>query len=169
RMSVVLQDTVLFGLTVRENLALGAASPDDAAMQAAAHAARIDNFIDRLPRGYDTPVRQRGALFSSGERQRLAIARALLRAGSVWLLDDPLAGLDVLTSRALADVLLERTAGRTTLWVTHDPDIMARMDWVLSLKAGRVAFSGTPEAHTYWTAQRTRAAALAHSAITQEL
>lgn len=168
RMSVVLQDTVLFGLTVRENLGLGVASPDDAAMQAAAHAARIDHFIDRLPRGYDTPVRQRGALFSSGERQRLAIARALLRDGSVWLLDDPLAGLDVPTSRALADVLLERTAGRTTLWVTHDPDIMARMDWVLSLKGGRVAFSGTPEAHAYWTAQRTRAAVFAHSAFTQE-
>lgn len=169
RMSVVLQDTVLFGLTVRENITLGVVSPDDAAMQAAAHAARIDRFVDRLPRGYDTLVRQRGALFSSGERQRLAIARALLRDGRVWLLDDPLAGLDAPTSRVLADVLLERTAGRTTLWVTHDPDIMARMDWVLALKGGRVAFSGTPGAHASWAAQRTSAAAIADSAFTQEL
>ena len=169
RMSVVFQDTVLFGLTVRENLTLGGTAFDDAALREVIRAARIDKFIARLPNGLDTPVRQRGALFSTGERQRLAIARALLRDGRIWLLEEPLAGLDAATSAALTALLLERTRGRTTFWVTHDPAIRPHMDWVVDLKLGSVAFSGTPEAHASWTAQRTRAAAIADSAFTQEI
>jgi len=159
---------VLFGLTVRENLTLGEPGSDDAAVRAVIEAARIDKFIARLPDGLETRVRQRGALFSTGERQRLAIARALLRDGHIWLLDEPLAGLDAATTGALTTLLLERTRGRTTFWVTHDPAIRAHMDWVVDLKLGRVAFSGPPAEHASWAARRSGAASLADSEITQE-
>jgi ABC-type transport system involved in cytochrome bd biosynthesis fused ATPase/permease subunit len=78
--------------------------------------------------GYETPVRRGGELFSGGERQRLAIARALLRDGAVWLLDEPTSALDHAAAGDLTDVLFNATAGRTTLWVTHDPALVQRMD-----------------------------------------
>ncbi|HEX2781758.1 MAG TPA: ABC transporter ATP-binding protein, partial [Gemmatimonadaceae bacterium] len=110
----------------------------------AAVEARISRLIEQLPAGYDTPVRRRGALFSPGERQRIAIARALLRDGRVWLLDEPTAGLDRELSAQLVEMLLERTRGRTTLWATHDPDVIPRLDRVLVLAKGRVEFFGDP-------------------------
>jgi ATP-binding cassette subfamily B protein len=150
QMSVVFQDSVLAGLSVRENIIFGLPRVSDLSLKSAATAARAHQFIEALPEGYDTKVRRGGDLFSGGERQRLALARALLRGGRVWLLDEPTAGLDDATARELVDALLEITRGRTALWVTHDPELIARLDWVLALDRGRVAFNGPPDAYLAW-------------------
>ena len=144
RMSVVFQDSVLTGVSVRDNIALGEPGAPLDAVRAAAAQAGVAQFIERLPQGYDTIVRRGGELFSGGERQRIALARALLRDGRIWLLDEPTTGLDHASALELTDRLLEVTAGRTVLWVTHDPELLARMDLVLELQAGRLVFSGTP-------------------------
>lgn len=158
QMSVVFQDSVLSGLSVRDNIALGRPDASLDAVHTAAHAAHVSRFIERLPQGYDTPVRRGGELFSGGERQRLALARALLRDGRIWLLDEPTTGLDRATAEDVTAVLFEATRGRTTLWVTHDPALVPRFDWVLVLDQGRSVFSGTPESYDAWLAQRTPAA-----------
>ena len=146
QMSVVLQGGVLPGMTIRENIALGTADASEQAVHEAAIAARAHDFISRLPDGYDTSVRRGGALLSGGERQRIAIARALLRDGTVWLLDEPMAELDAESARAITEVLFRATEGRTTLWVTHDPSIVARFDWVLALDHGALTYAGPAEA-----------------------
>lgn len=145
QMSVVFQHSVLSGLTVRENIALGSPEATLEAVQAAAAAASAQSFIEGLPQGYDTPVRRGGDLLSGGERQRLAIARAVLRNGRIWLLDEPTTGLDQATARDLVELLVALTRNRTTLWVTHDPEVVSRLDWVLVVDHGTVVFSGPPD------------------------
>lgn len=149
--SVVFQDTPLFGLTVRENILISRpdATSDDVARAAAD--ARVSRFIEQLPQGYDTPVRRRGGLLSAGERQRIAIARALLRDGRIWLLDEPMMGLDREIAADLTELLLARTSGRTTLWATHDPSLIQRMDRVLVLGKGRVTFFGRVDEYDQWS------------------
>lgn len=140
--SIVFQGSVLTGVSVRANIALGVPEATLDAVRAAAQQAGVAEFIERLPQGYDTIVRRGGELFSGGERQRLVLARALLRDGALWLLDEPTTGLDHDAAAALTQRLLDVTRGRTALWVTHDPALLARMDWVLELRDGRVAYSG---------------------------
>ena len=130
-----------------ENLAFGMPRATLEAVQAAAAATRVQTFIEALPQAYDTPVRRGGDLFSGGERQRLAIARAVLRDGRIWLLDEPTAGLDPATAQDLVELLLEVTRNRTTLWVTHDRELVSRLDWVLVIDHGKAAFSGPPDAY----------------------
>ena len=142
RMSVVFQDSVLAGLSVRDNLALGMPGATDEAIHAVTRAVGINGFIERLPNGYDTRVRRSGDLFSGGERQRLAIARALIRDGPIWLLDEPTTGLDEEAAREMVDILFRATEGRTTLWVTHDSEMVERMDWVIELSEGRIEYTG---------------------------
>ena len=142
QMSVVFQDSVLTGVSVRDNIALGAPGADLEAIRRAADAAGAATFIDGLPNGYDTLVRRGGGLFSGGQRQRLALARALLRDGRIWLLDEPVTGLDHGSAVDLTTRLLDVTRGKTVLWVSHDPELLPRMDWVLEMKEGRIAFSG---------------------------
>jgi len=142
QMSVVFQDSVLTGVSVRDNIALGAPGADLEAIRRAADAAGAAAFIDGLPKGYDTLVRRGGGLFSGGQRQRLALARALLRDGRIWLLDEPVTGLDHDSAAELTTRLLDATRGRTVLWVSHDPQLLPRMDWVVEMEEGRVAFSG---------------------------
>lgn len=138
QLSVVLQGTVLFGLTVRENLALGRPGATDAEILDAARRARALDLIERLPAGLDTVVKRQGRLLSAGERQRLAIARALLRDGAIWLLDEPTTGLDAASADAIVEILEEATRGRTTFWITHDPRVPPLLDRVLYLARGRV-------------------------------
>lgn len=138
QMSVVFQDSVLSGLTVRENITLGLSDVGEEALAAAVERAGAAPLVSRLRRGLDTPVRRGGRLFSGGERQRLALARAILRDGRIWLLDEPTAGLDTRGVGELGNALFDATEGRTVLWVTHDPSILSRMDRVIELGAGRV-------------------------------
>lgn len=142
QMSVVFQDPVFFGATVRENLLLGRADASDVELLDALGRARSAELVERLPKGLDTVVRKRGRHFSAGERQRLAIARALLRDAPIWLLDEPTTGLDAAAAESLAELLLDVTRGRTTFWITHDPRMALRLDRVVYLADGRVRFSG---------------------------
>jgi len=142
QMSVVFQDSVLAGLSVRDNLALGMPGASDDAIHAVARAVGIAGFIERLPDGYETRVRRSGDLFSGGERQRLAIARALIRDGPIWLLDEPTTGLDESAAKEMVEILFRATEGRTTMWVTHDSEMVERMDWVIELSEGRTKYTG---------------------------
>ncbi|MGE5803874.1 MAG: ABC transporter ATP-binding protein [Gemmatimonadota bacterium] len=161
QISVVFQENVFFGLSVRDNIALGDAVPDSARVERAAQRARIDRFITRLPEGYDTPIRRSGELFSGGERQRIAIARALYRNSAIWLLDEPTKGIDPATSGELTDILLAVTEGRTVLWVTHDAAVLPRMDRIVVLKAGTLDFFGAPAEYGDWAARRVTPYSLA--------
>ncbi|MGQ0714156.1 MAG: ABC transporter ATP-binding protein [Gemmatimonadaceae bacterium] len=154
QMSVVFQESVLPGLTIAENIALGMPNVDAARIVAAAGAAGAHPLIARLPNGYDTRVRQRGAVLSGGERQRLAIARAVLRDGRIWLLDEPVTGLDAEGAREITRLLLDVTRGRTTLWVTHDRTLLRQLDHVLALEDGKLAFAGSPNYYLAWLAER---------------
>ena len=142
QVSAVFQDSVLAGLSVRDNLSLGSPGATDEAIRGATRAAGIDDFIERLADGYSTRVRRSGDLFSGGERQRLAIARALVRDGAMWLLDEPTAGLDRESAEEMVEVLFRAIDGRTTLWVTHDTDLVDRMDWIIELSDGRATYTG---------------------------
>jgi ATP-binding cassette, subfamily B, bacterial len=154
QISVVFQENVFFGLSVRENIALGDPAAGLEAVERAAQRARIDRFIARLPEGYETPIRRGGELFSGGERQRIAIARALHRDGRIWLLDEPTKGIDPATAADLTGILLEATEGRTVLWVTHDPAVLPMVDRVVVLKNGELQFTGSPAAYGEWLAER---------------
>lgn len=138
QVSVVLQDTLLFAATIRENIALGAAGATDEAIVVAAQLANAHDFILRFPHGYDTIVGERGATLSSGQRQRIAIARAALRRAPLVLLDEPTTGLDAESARLVTEALERVTAGATTLVITHDPLLAQRADRTLHLDAGRL-------------------------------
>lgn len=153
QMSVVFQDSVFFNLSVRENIALGRSDASFAEIEEAARRTRTVDLVKKLKHGYDAPIRQRGRLFSVGERQRIAVARAVLRDGSVWLLDEPTSGLDARTAGELVELLLELTEGPTTLWVTHDATMLSSFDRVLVLRAGRICFDGTPQEYAAWIAE----------------
>ncbi|MGL4311877.1 MAG: ABC transporter ATP-binding protein [Paracoccaceae bacterium] len=119
--SVVLQDTVLFATSIRDNIAYGRLDATDDEIRHAAVAAGADAFIRRLPEGYDTVVGERGETLSGGQRQRIAIARAILRDAPVLILDEPLTGLDASTAKDLVGTLRTVATGRTTLLIAHDP------------------------------------------------
>ena len=169
QMSVVFQENVFFGLSVRENIALGGDAAADKAVEHAARRARIDRFIGRLREGYDTPIRRSGELFSGGERQRIAIARAFYRDGRIWLLDEPTKGIDPATASELTDILLEATEGRTVLWVTHDPAVLPRVDRIAVLKNGELEFNGTPAEYGDWLAGRVASFSLSPRSPTGDL
>jgi ATP-binding cassette subfamily B protein len=156
QISVVFQESVFFGLSVGENIALGgdAQGPVLEDVRRAAERARIDRFIERLPEGYETPIRRGGELFSGGERQRIAIARALYRDGRLWLLDEPTRGVDPAAAADVVQILLRATEGRTVLWVTHDPAVLPLLDRVVVLKHGELQFTGTPVEYGEWLAER---------------
>jgi subfamily B ATP-binding cassette protein MsbA len=136
--TVVLQETLLLDATVAENIAFSRpdASPED--VRRAAVAADADEFIQRLPHGYDTRIGQRGRSLSGGQRQRLAIARALLRDSPVLVLDEPTTGLDADTARRVLAPLREAARGRTVILVTHDPVAVELADRTIRLAEGRL-------------------------------
>jgi len=140
---VVSQQSYLFSATVRENLQLAKPDADDAELRAALAAARLEDFVDHLPDGLDTWVGEAGKRMSAGQARRLTVARAVLRGASIWVLDEPTEGLDRKTESALVESLLEVTAVRTVLWITHRLVCMDRMDGVVVMENGRVVDRGT--------------------------
>ena len=142
RIAVVSQHAHLFSGSLRDNLRLARPDASEAEMVRAAEQAQIHAFIDSLPAGYDTWIGEQGLLLSAGERQRLAIARALLQDAPFLVLDEPTANLDPLTERAVLEQVRRLAEGRTTLLVTHR---LVALDWVheiVVLRAGRVAERG---------------------------
>ena len=137
------QDPHIFDATIRENIALARPGADEQELTAAAAAARLLPWIQALPQGWDTPVGAHGAAVSGGERQRIALARALLADPALLILDEPTAHLDPATARALTADLLAVTRGRATLFITHDLDGLAEVDEIVVLDAGRVSQRGT--------------------------
>jgi ATP-binding cassette, subfamily C, bacterial CydC len=137
------QDPHIFDATIRENIALARPGADEQELTAAAAAARLLPWIQALPQGWETPVGAHGAAVSGGERQRIALARALLAGPELLILDEPTAHLDPATGRALTADLLAVTRGRATLFITHDLDGLAEVDEIVALDAGRVSQRGT--------------------------
>jgi thiol reductant ABC exporter CydC subunit len=131
--AVVPQRIDLFDATVRDNLALADAELSDERMEAACRAAAIHDVIEALPDGYDTRIGEDGVRLSAGERQRLAIARALAKDAPVLVLDEPTANLDAETERRVLDGLAEAMRGRTTLVITHREAVADRMDRVVAI------------------------------------
>jgi ATP-binding cassette, subfamily B, bacterial len=138
QIAVVLQDGTLFAGTIADNLLLGRPEASQEEMRQAARRANAAQFIEALPDGYDTIVGERGVMLSRGQRQRIAIARALVRDTPIVLLDEPLTGLDAENATEVAAALTELTKGRTTILVTHDPEHAAQSDVVYRLNDGRV-------------------------------
>lgn len=144
QIGVVFQDAVLFSGTVRENIAFGRDDATIEAIERAARTAQAHDFISRFPAGYDTLVGERGATLSQGQRQRIAIARALLRDTPVLVLDEPTNGLDEHNAARLVDTISNLPARITTILITHDPRLADTADRVAVLENGKLAETGTP-------------------------
>lgn len=145
QVSVVMQDSVLFAASVRENIALGAGQASGEEVERAARTANAHEFIERMPRGYETELGERGATVSGGQRQRIAIARAAIRNAPVVVLDEPATGLDEAGAREVEAGLERLWKGRTTILITHELEAARGADRVLYLRRGRVVEQGTFE------------------------
>lgn len=140
---VVLQDTILFHAPVWQNIAYGRL---DATRDEIVHAARLahaDEFIQKLPQGYDTMLGERGATLSGGQRQRLAIARAIIRDAPILIMDEPTTGLDAASEQLVLDALRTMTAGRTCIINAHRLATIRRADVIFVLRDGRIVERGT--------------------------
>ena len=142
--SMVFQDVVLFDDTVMENIRLGKRGATDEEVRAAAKAANCDEFVERLPQGYDTPIGENGAKLSGGERQRISIARALLKDAPIVLLDEATASLDVENETKVQGALSRLLQGKTVLVIAHRMRTVAGADHIVVLDDGHVAQQGAP-------------------------
>jgi subfamily B ATP-binding cassette protein MsbA len=145
QISVVSQDSVLLKGTVLENIAFGRPDATRAECIEAAKAASADEFISNLSDGYDTPVDPSKHAFSGGERQRLSIARAILRNAPILLLDEPTSALDAESEAAIRDALDRLSEGRTTLVIAHRLSTIMHADQIVVMDRGRIAEIGTHE------------------------
>ncbi len=144
QIALVPQDPMLFRASVRENIAYGRPEATQAEIVAAAQAANADGFIRRLPSGYDTILEERGVGFSGGERQRIAIARAMVRQAPLLLLDEPTVGLDAEIEQSVVEALERLMVGRTTIISAHRLSTIQRADLVLVISGGCIVERGTP-------------------------
>ena len=143
--SMVFQEVVLFDDTVMENIRLGKRGASDAEVIAAAKAANCQEFVSKLPQGYQTPIGENGAKLSGGERQRISIARALLKDAPIVLLDEATASLDVENETKVQEALSQLLTGKTVLVIAHRMRTVAAADHIVVLKEGKVAQQGTPK------------------------
>jgi subfamily B ATP-binding cassette protein MsbA len=146
QMSLVLQDALLFRGTVRENIAFGRPNATDEEVVAAAAQANADEFIQRLPQGYDTRIAERGATLSGGQKQRVAIARAILRNAPILILDEPTSGLDAESERLVIEALERAASKRTTLIIAHRLASIRFADRIVVMEGGRIVEEGTHHA-----------------------
>lgn len=146
QIGLVPQETFLFGGTVRENIAYGRLAATDAEIQAAAEAAFAHQFIAELPKGYDTMVGERGIKLSAGQRQRIAIARALLKDPRILILDEATSALDTESERWVQAALDRLMAGRTSFVIAHRLSTIQRAACILVMDKGRIVERGAHEA-----------------------
>jgi ATP-binding cassette, subfamily B, bacterial len=146
QIGVVLQDPLLFNDTVRSNIAYGRPEASAAEIEAAARAANAHDFIMQLPQGYDTYVGERGGRLSVGERQRIAIARALIKNPPIVILDEATSSLDAESEAFVQDALDRLLKGRTSFVIAHRLSTVVHADRIIVLKEGRIAESGTHRA-----------------------
>ncbi len=142
---LVSQETYLFHASIRENLRFACPEATDEEIEDAARAAQIHELISSLPEGYDTPVGERGYRFSGGEKQRMAIARTVLRNPPVLILDEATSALDTETERAVQRALDDLSRGRTTLAIAHRLSTIRDADQILVLDSGQIVERGTHE------------------------
>lgn len=143
--SIVFQDVVLFNNTIMENIRLGRKGAGDEEVMAAARAAQCEEFIMRLPEGYQTRIGENGSTLSGGERQRLSIARALLKDAPIILMDEATASLDVENETLVQEAISNLVREKTVLIIAHRMRTVAGADKIVVLKDGCVAEQGTPE------------------------
>jgi len=142
RMAVVPQETVVFSGSVMDNIRFGKPEASQEDVLAAARAARVDEFAERLPKGYDTEVGERGVTLSGGQRQRIAIARAILRDAPILLLDEATSALDSESEHFIQQAIEKLTANRTTLVIAHRLATVRNADRILVLENGRLVAEG---------------------------
>ena len=142
--SMVFQDVVLFDDTVMENIRLGRHGATNEEVLAAARAANCDEFVRRLPQGYDNPIGENGAKLSGGERQRISIARALLKNSPIVLLDEATASLDVENETKVQGALSRLLSGKTVLVIAHRMRTVEAADKIVVLDGGKVVEEGSP-------------------------
>jgi ATP-binding cassette, subfamily B, bacterial len=141
RREIILVDQAphLFNTSVAENISYSRPESTRVQIEAAGREAGLDEMIRRLPHGYETKTGERGLALSAGERQRIALARALLRNPSVLILDEPTSALDPETERLVAQNLRQSLSGRTVIVITHRPALAEIADTVLRLGDGKIA------------------------------
>jgi len=143
QISFVLQDALLFRATVAQNIAYGRPGATHREILRAARLANVDEFIRRLPEGYDSVLGERGQTLSTGQRQRIAIARAIIRDAPILLLDEPSAALDAESEAAVFDGLSRLMTGRTSITIAHSRATVERADLIFVLEGGVIAERGT--------------------------
>jgi ATP-binding cassette subfamily B protein/subfamily B ATP-binding cassette protein MsbA len=142
QIAMVLQPPLIFPISVHDNIAYGKPEASREEVEAAARLARIDTLVQSLPQGYDTVIGEGGATLSEGEKQRLTIARALLRDAPILILDEPTSALDVETEAVVMNGIERLAAGRTTFIIAHRLSTVRSCDLVLVLRDGIIAEQG---------------------------
>lgn len=145
QIAIVSQDVVLFDGTIRENIAYGCPQATDEAIQAAAQAAALTDFLKEQPQGLDSPVGEAGRLLSGGQKQRISIARAILKNAPIMILDEATSALDSESEFKIKQALTTLMKGRTCLIVVHRLSMIDNVDRIVVLKEGRVVEQGAPE------------------------
>ena len=143
QISLVWQDSLLFSGTIRENITFGCPGASNDEIAAAARIANADEFIHRLPNGYDTVVAERATTLSGGQKQRIAISRAVLRDAPIMILDEPTTGLDAASERLVLEALERAVAGRTALIIAHRLATVRLADRIVVLDRGQIIEQGT--------------------------
>jgi ATP-binding cassette subfamily B protein len=143
RIAIVPQDVTIFAASARDNIGFGRPGASDADIEAAAKAAHADEFIRRLPQGFDTQLGERGVTLSGGQRQRIAIARAILRDAPILLLDEATSALDAESETLVQTALEQLMRGRTTLVIAHRLATVLEADRILVIDHGRIVEEGT--------------------------
>jgi ATP-binding cassette subfamily B protein/subfamily B ATP-binding cassette protein MsbA len=141
--SIVLQEPFLLPVSIAQNIAYGRPGASHAQVEAAARAANAHDFIEQLADRYDTIIGERGLTLSAGQRQRLAIARAILKDAPILIMDEPTSALDVLTEASVMEALQRLTAGRTAIVIAHRLTTIRRADRIVVLDHGQIAETGS--------------------------
>ncbi len=145
RITTLAQDTFLFRMSIRDNIAFGRKRATQEEIEQAAKLSGAEEFIVKLPDGYDTVVGEGGSTLSGGQRQRICFARAILRGAPVMIFDEPATGLDIHAEREAKEFLRSMHGQRTLIIITHRMHFLDLADWVVFIRDGRVVQQGTPD------------------------